>query len=186
MNREQQFKILEKMFAWDIEEVGHFTIAFFAHYQLLDSMIENCAEQFKQIGIPRVDYLLYKEHIYNIYVELCVTLETLLKSLMEETDYSERQIRGKGHNLRDLLIELSKKNVPKVSEICMMLQTHQDVIDYLVNDKIFIDARYMSFKEDLSLMHINKIKGLIIDLDLIYEKYYKNYNWINIVYPDTK
>lgn len=34
-------------------------------------------------------------------------------------------------------------------------------------------------------MHIDMIRGLIMDLDFIYEKYYKNYDWVNILYPDT-
>lgn len=28
MNRDEQFEIFENMFTWEIEEVGHFTIAF--------------------------------------------------------------------------------------------------------------------------------------------------------------
>ena len=93
MNRNEQFEVLENLFTWDIEEVGHFTIAFFAHYQLLNDMVEKCAERFKQINTPRVDYLLYKEHIYAIYSELCVTIETLMKLLLEENAkyYNEKE-----------------------------------------------------------------------------------------------
>ena len=65
------------------------------------------------------------------------------------------------------------------------MKSHQSVIDYFVNNNIFVDARYMSYKEELSLMHIDMIRGLIMDLDFIYEKYYKNYDWVNILYPDT-
>lgn len=185
MNRIEQFEILENMFTWDVEEVGHFTIAFYAHYQLLNSMLENCADRFKRIDIPRVDYLFYREFIYIIYTELCVTIETLLKSLMEDSEYAESEIRKKGHNLNALLIELGNKDIPKINEIRGKLQSHQEVINYLVDNNIFVDARYMSYKEDVSLMHINKIRGLIIDLDSIYEKYYRQYNWIDLVYPDT-
>lgn len=184
MNRDEQFEILENMFTWSIDEVGHFTIAFYAHYQLLDNMLDNCAERFKEIEIPRVDYLIYNEHIYTIYTELCVTIETLLKSLLEECNYSEAEIRKKRHDINALLVELGDVDMPKINEIRERLQTHQDVIDYLVNNNIFVDARYMSYKEDVSLLHINKIKGLITDIDLIYEKYYRNYNWVDIVYPD--
>ena len=106
MNRDEQFEILENMFTWEIEEVGHFTIAFFAHYQLMNNMIDNCAERFKTIDIPRVDYLIYKEHIYAIYAELCVVIETLLKSLLEENGYVESEIRKNGHNLNALLDEI--------------------------------------------------------------------------------
>lgn len=185
MERNEQFEILENMFTWDVAEVGHFTIAFYAHYHLLNNMLESCAERFEEIGIPRFDYMIYNEYIYAIYTELCVTIETLLKSLMEENRYDEAEIRKKGHNLNSLLIELSKINIAKVNDIRQRIQSHQEVIDYLVNNNIFVDARYMSYKEDVSLMHINKIKPLIIDMDLMYEKYYKYYNWIDILYPDT-
>lgn len=96
MDRNAQFEVLKNMFTWEVEEVGHFTIAFYAHYQVLNDMLENCAERFKQIEIPRVDYLFYMEHIYIIYTELCVTIETLLKSLLEESKYNESEIRKKG------------------------------------------------------------------------------------------
>ena len=185
MNRDEQFEILENLFTWEIEEVGHFTIAFFSHYQLLNNMIEKCAERFKTIDIPRVDYLIYKEHIYVIYAELCVAIETLLKSLLEENGYVESEIRKQGHNLNSLLGEITNIDVPKVIEIRERIQTHQSVIDYIVNNNIFVDARYMSYKEELSLMHIDMIRGIITDLDYIYEKYYKYYEWVNIVYPDT-
>ena len=185
MNRDEQFEILENMFTWEIEEVGHFTIAFFAHYQLMNNMIDNCAERFKTIDIPRVDYLIYKEHIYAIYAELCVVIETLLKSLLEENGYVESEIRKNGHNLNALLDEVVNIDVPKINVIRQRMKSHQSVIDYFVNNNIFVDARYMSYKEELSLMHIDMIRGLIMDLDFIYEKYYKNYDWVNILYPDT-
>lgn len=184
MKRNEQFEILEDLFTWDIEEVGHFTTAFLAHYQLLDDMLEKCAERFRHINTPRVDYLLYKEHIYVIYSELCVTLETLMKSLLEE-NYNETVIRQKGHNLNSLLNELDNLDNEKTKNIRTILKNHQDIIDYFVSNNIFVDTRYMTFKEDVSLLHINKIKDLIIDLDFIYEKYYKNIDWESIVYPDT-
>ena len=148
-------------------------------------MIENCAERFKTINIPRVDYLIYKEHIYAIYAELCVVIETLLKSLLEENGYVESEIRKKGHNLNSLLKEIAKIDVPKVNEIRQRMKLHQNVIDYFVNNNIFVDARYMSYKEELSLVHIDMIRDLIMDLDFIYGKYYKYYDWVNILYPDT-
>lgn len=185
MNRDEQFEIFENMFTWEIEEVGHFSIAFFTHYQLLNNMIDNCAERFKTIDIPRVDYLIYKEHIYAIYAELCVVIETLLKSLLEENGYVELEIRKNGHNLNALLDEIVNIDVPKINVIRQRMKSHQSVIDYFVNNNIFVDARYMSYKEELSLMHIDMIRGLIMDLDFIYEKYYKNYDWVNILYPDT-
>ncbi len=185
MNRNEQFEILESMFTWEIEEIGHFTIAFFAHYQLLNTMIDNCAGRFKTIDIPRVEYLIYKEHIYVIYAELCVVIETLLKSILEENGYVESEIRKKGHNLNALLDEIVNIDVPKINEIRQRMQSHQCVIDYFVNNNIFVDARYMSYKEGLSLMHIDMIRGLIVDLDIIYEKYYKSYDWVNVLYPNT-
>lgn len=84
-----------------------------------------------------------------------------------------------------MLVELKSINIPKINEIRGKLELHQEVLNYFVDNNIFVDARYMSFKEDVSLMHINKIKGLIMELDLIYDKYYKNCNWIDILYPDT-
>ena len=65
------------------------------------------------------------------------------------------------------------------------MRKHQDIIDYFVSNNVFVDTRYMTFKEEVSLLHINKIIGLIIDLDSIYDKYYKNFDWESIVYPDT-
>lgn len=185
MSRDEQFEILENLFVWDIEEVGHFSIAFYAHYQILNDMLENCAERFRNIGIPRVDYLVYKEYIYIIYTQLCVTIETLLKSLMEENGYSEREIRKNGHDLNMLLAELRDNDVPKINMICKKLQLHKDIIDYLMNDNIFVEARYMAYKEELSFVHINKIKELLLDLDSIFEEHYGNCNWVDIVYPDT-
>ena len=165
------------------EEVVRIVAGF--RYQLLNNMIDNCAERFKTIDIPRVDYLIYKEHIYAIYAELCVVIETLLKSLLEENGYVESEIRKNGHNLNALLDEVVNIDVPKINVIRQRMKSHQSVIDYFVNNNIFVDARYMSYKEELSLMHIDMIRGLIMDLDFIYEKYYKNYDWVNILYPDT-
>lgn len=184
VNRNEQFEVLENLFTWDIEEVGHFTIAFFAHYQLLNDMVEKCAERFKQINTPRVDYLFYKEHIYAIYSELCVTIETLMKSLLEENGYNEIEIRQKGHNLKNLLNKLESIDTEKTNDIRTVLKKHQGIINYFVSSNIFVDTRYMTFKEEVSLLHINKIRGLIIDLDSIYEKYYKNFDWEGIVYPN--
>lgn len=87
--------------------------------------------------------------------------------------------------MNSLLKEIAKIDVPKVNEIRQRMKLHQNVIDYFVNNNIFVDARYMSYKEELSLVHIDMIRDLIMDLDFIYGKYYKYYDWVNILYPDT-
>ena len=185
ISRKKQFEILEKLFTWDVSEVGHFTIAFYAHYQLLDAMLENCAERFRNIGIPRFDYFLYREYIYIIYSELCITIETLLKSLLEENGYTESQIKEKSHDLNKLINELENIDTTKTNKIREILRSHQDEINYLVKYNIFINARYMIDAEEVSLMHINKISSLISDIDLIYKMYYLNFNWLTLLYPDS-
>lgn len=185
LNRKNQIEILENMFTWDIEEVGQFMFAFCAHYQTLDDMLEKCAKRFEHLNLPRVDYLFYREHIYIIYSELSVTIECLLKSILEESGCSAEEIRKNGHNLSALLDGIKNIDTSKAKEVYTTLQKHQAELEYFVNNKIFVETRYMVYKEDVSLLHINKVKELIMDLDSIFEKYYKYYNWIDLVYPDT-
>ena len=48
MNREEQFAVLHDLFTWQ-EPVNHYKLAFYAHYELLDDLLHNCAMMFKQL-----------------------------------------------------------------------------------------------------------------------------------------
>ena len=185
MKREEQFEVLENLFTWTEESVGHFKIAFYAHYQLLNELLDNCAERFRTIGIPRVDYFIYKEYVYTIYSQLSIVIECLCKDLLEDNGYTEAAIIGLGHCLKKLVDEIGKINQPKERNIYSILSKHDSLIDYFDSEKIFVNARYMTYKEDVSLEHINKIKSIILDVDEIYNKHFKNFDIASLVYPES-
>lgn len=185
MTREEQFKQLENLFTLDIEGMGHFTVAFFGHYELLNNIIDKCVERFKIINIPRVDYFIYNEYVCVLYTQLSITIECLIKSILEENGYTENNIIKKGHKLLELLNELQNINKEKSNSIVSLLQKHHNVLNYFDSNNLFVNTRYMTYDSKVSLEHINFIKELILDLDTIYDKYYKNLDLEKLLYPDT-
>lgn len=185
MNREQQFEVFKDLFTWEEEFLGHYKFSFMAHYRILNDMLNNCAERFKTIGIPRVDYFLYTEYVYLIYSELGIVLECLFKSLLEESGYNDSSIRKSGHDLTALLQELSACASPKNHDVYNSLCEHKNIMEYYKNEKVFVDARYMEHKEDVALFHLEKIWPLILEIDSIYKKYYATLNIVDLVYPSS-
>jgi len=182
MKREEQFEILKSLCAWDEESVGHFKIAFLAHYQLLNTIIDKCAERFKRIEIPRVDYFIYKEYVYLIYAQLCIVIECLCKALLEDRGYTEEAIIKLKHSLTKLIEEVGKNNQPREQSIYTILSKYAELINYLDSENMFVNARYMTYKDLVSLEHINMVEDHI---DSIYCQYYKNFDIASIVYPDS-
>ena len=185
MTREKQLAVMEKMFTWDEECVGHFKLSFLAQYEIFNKMMDACAERFLRLSLPRADYFVYREYVYVIYAQLSLVVECLVKCILEENGYTDKEIRKKGHHLDELVDELSYILTEEVQEIFSVLNYHRDVIEYFAAENVFVNARYMEYKHDISMYHIEKVKGLIVDLDSIYDKYYRKFDVENIVYPDT-
>ncbi len=185
MTRNEQLAVMERMFTWDEECVGHFKLSFLAQYEILNKIMDACAERFLRLGSPRVDYFVYREYVYVIYAQISLVIECLVKCILEENGYTEKEIRKRGHHLEKLLDELLNISSEEVKDIFSVLNHHREIIEYFVTENVFVNARYMEYKYEISMHHIEKVKGLIIDLDYIYDKYYRNYDIESIVYPDT-
>ena len=107
MTREKQLAVMEKMFTWDEECVGHFKLSFLAQYEIFNKMMDACAERFLRLSLPRADYFVYREYVYVIYAQLSLVVECLVKCILEENGYTDKEIRKKGHHLDELVDELS-------------------------------------------------------------------------------
>ena len=187
MNRQEQFEELENTFTYE-PDLNHFEIAFMAHYKLLDKLIDNAAEEMKK-GIrnlaPRVAYAEYYESVCLIYSQLCIVFECMCKMLLAKHGYGEFAIKKLGHNLIALLDELDKINDKQVNRIFKIMSNHTKVLKFLADNNVFVDVRYMETNVDVSVKHINIVKALIVDIDLIYSDLYSNFDLEQNVYPST-
>ena len=122
--------------------------------------------------------------IYTIYSEVCIVIECLCKTILDEEGYKEEDIIRLSHNLNLLLKELGNCQRQENEEIFFLLSKHMETISFLSIQKVFINARYMIHNDEVSLGHISRIEELIIDIDKIYNKYYR-FNLDNLVYPDS-
>lgn len=187
MSRQEQFEELENTFTYE-PDLNHFEIAFMAHYKLLDKLIDNAAEEMKK-GIrnlaPRVAYAEYYENVCLIYSQLCIVFECLCKMILAKHGYGEVNIKKLGHNLIALLDELDNINDAQVKKVFKTMCKHKDVLKFLADNNIFVDLRYMEVNIEVSVEHINIVKGLISDLDLVYSDLYKDFDIEQNVYPST-
>lgn len=187
MNRQEQFEELENTFTYE-PDLNHFEIAFMAHYKLLDKLISNAAEEMKE-GIknlaPRVAYAEYYESVCLIYSQLCIVIECMCKMLLAKHGYREDSIKRLGHNLIALLNELNNIDDLQIKGIFQIMCKHKEVLQFLAENNIFVDLRYMKVNTEVSVGHINIVKDLITDVDSIYYDLYKDFDIEQNVYPST-
>lgn len=187
MNRQEQIEELESTFTYE-PDLNHFEIAFMAHYKLLDKLIDNAAKEMREgmKGLaPRVAYAEYYENICLIYSQLCIVFECMCKMFLAKHGYGEHTIKKLGHNLIALLDELDKINDVQVNRVFKIMCNHKNVLKFLADNNVFVDVRYMEADINVSLEHINIVKALIVDIDLIYSDLYSNFDLEQNVYPST-
>lgn len=184
MNREEQFEILSDMFTYELD-LNHYEIAFRAHYRMLNTLLDFSAEQMKEIDMPRVAYSKYYENVCLIFSQICLTVECMLKAILVNNGYSEEMIKKKNHNLLCLLDDIKSIDNDKIKMIYDRLHKHTALLKLFTQNKVFIDTRYMECETDMAVEHINIIWPLVLDIDEIYYEMYKDFNFINNVYPDS-
>ncbi len=187
MTRNEQFEIYDKMGIWREPEIKHFILAFNSHYKILNQMLDYCAIECSDMSWPRITYLYYTQYLYMIYSQLCITIECLMKSLLEESGYDDEKIIRFGHNLNKLLLEIATIKNLKAEYISNVLTKEMDMITYLSENSVFIKARYQEDFEGenheyQSIKSFDEIKSLILTIDDIFDKYYKHDGWFSVVY----
>ena len=151
---------------------------------MLNTMIWKAVHILEE-NMPRLAYYLHTEYLYLIYSELCLTIECLIKHMLDDNGYDNEVIRRKGHDLIELLKELAKLNDEKSKGIYGALSKHDILIEELSNTKMFINARYMDIDPDLLRDKLSDLWSLLIDVDKIAEKFYEGGELLNLVYPDS-
>ncbi len=184
MNRKEQLEQLKSSFPWQEDSITHYHAAFLAHYHIMNTLVDEAAKSLDD-NMPRLAYFLYTEYLYSFYSEMCLIIECLFKALMERNGYKLKDIKQKKHNITDLLDEVSNIEDNETKSICKVLLKHENLIKRLSSDHVFVRARYMEM--DCMKLHdeLDRIWGLLIDIDHIAYEFFAAGNLLNIVYPDS-
>lgn len=167
---------LESLFVWEEPRASNFFNAFISNCRLLDILIYSIHEVVEEEELPRVTYFKYTQNLSLAYVQLSITIECLLKMLIDEADCKVEHT----YKLLELIDEVLLIDNEKAKEICALLLKHKDMLQYFDDNKVFINYRYADNLNNLESVEI--IKDLILVVDDSYEKYYVWFDYIDLTY----
>lgn len=184
MTRSEQKEELKSLCIWTEESIVNYHASFLAHYHILNTLIYMAINVMNE-DLARVAYFRFTEYLYSIYSEFCLTIECMLKALLERNGYTISEIRKKGHSLNDLYSELLLINDDDTKQMCGMLGLHKDTLATYSTDNVFVNSRYMSISPEMLYGGIDSMWELLEIIDDIAHKFFDAGNLISILYPDT-